>query len=483
MSSLKIDTTPKHEFSPRFYMQFMEPLGHTDSSVAACWNVLEDKWRDDFVEVVSDLKPSSIRWGGILTGFWKWREGVGDPKDRVPMVNYLWGGVETNRVGVHEFLDFCEMVGAEPIMGINFAGDGRPEYIETALGEKRAGTPEEAADLVSYCNDPDHAERKANGRDKPWNVRTWQIGNETSYPKAGERFDRHENAEQYVAFAKAMRERDPSITLIGWGDLERDTNESWTPTLLEAAGETIDMVAIHMMHQNPKDPDTPLRGRKYRDDYTKTWDALTEQYQSVESKLIGARETIEGINPKIRLAITEGHLSIQPHNKNEVLREWITGLFHARTLTLYERHSDILDIVTLADFAGQSWLVNAVLLGSPAEQPYLLPVGHVMRLFAHHVGTHGVEVESDDADLCVSATREGDKLFLHVANLDFEAEKTLSTGVTGKGTVHQIAPGKLDAYIDSTNLDVFAVETREVADASSVTLPPASVAAIVIDLS
>ena len=485
MSTITIDPSPQHDISPRFYMQFMEPLGTTDTSVAACWNVLKDDWREDVVEVTRDLAPSSIRWGGILTSFWKWRESVGAPSTRVPMVNYLWGGTETNRVGVHEFLDFCERVGAEPIMAINFAADGRPEYIETVLGERRAGMPEEAADLVSYCNDADHPERKANGREKPWNIRTWQIGNETSYPKAGNRFTSEENAEQYAAFAKAMRERDPSITLIGWGDQERDTGRWWAPDLLARAGDMVDMVAIHMMHQRTSREDTVLRGRRYRDDYKVTWDELDQMYDAVESKLTGARKVIEEAKPGTRLAITEGHLSLQPHNKNELLREWISGLYHARVLTLFERNSDLVDICTLADFAGQSWTVNALLLGSPAETPYLMPVGHVMRLFSRHSGSHGVKVESDDAALPVSATRSGDTLYLHVTNLDLDKEVTVTLDAggakLGQMTAHCIAPGDITAAIDTTALDVFDVETVE-GDASGgrITLPAASVSAIEI---
>ena len=66
MPKIKVDAHPRHEISPRFYMQFMEPLGTTDSSVAACWDVLEDRWRPDFIEVVRDLAPSSVRWGGSI---------------------------------------------------------------------------------------------------------------------------------------------------------------------------------------------------------------------------------------------------------------------------------------------------------------------------------------------------------------------------------------------------------------------------------
>ena len=145
MPTIKVDPRPLHAISPRLYMQFMEPLGTTDSSVEACWDALTDRWRPDFIEVVRDLAPSSIRWGGILTSFWKWRESVGPRATRQDMVNYLWGGWEKNVVGVDEFLQFCEAVSAEPIMAINFAADGRPEYINTELGEHRSGDATEAA--------------------------------------------------------------------------------------------------------------------------------------------------------------------------------------------------------------------------------------------------------------------------------------------------------------------------------------------------
>src|SRR5690606_13663097 len=197
----------------------------------------------------------------------------------------------------------------------------------------------------------------ANGREKPWNVRTWQIGNETSYPKAGERFTSKENARHYREFADAMRARDPNILLIGWGDMERDTDAWWANDLIEAAGDQIDMVALHMMNQQAREKDTVLRGRRYREDTRRTWQELDSIYRAVEAKLLGARAAVSKANPKLKLAITEGHLSLEPHNKIELLREWLSGIYHARCLTLFEQHSDIIDICTLADFAGTSWTV------------------------------------------------------------------------------------------------------------------------------
>ena len=168
-----------------------------------------------------------------------------------------------------------------------------------------------------------------------------------------------------------------------------------------------------------------------------------------------------------------------------MLREWISGLYHARCMALFERHSDIIDISTLADFAGTSWTVNAVLLGSPREQPYLLPVGHIMRLFRRHSGTHGVAVTSDDTSVEVSASRSGDTLYLHVVNtsLDNAAEVSLDLGGTTPKTVraHRINPA-LDTAIDSTALEVFAISSSAEANVAKLHVPKASVTAYEIAL-
>ncbi len=487
--SIKIDPTPKSVISPRLYMQFMEPLGATDSSVEAAWDVNTDNWRDDFVATVRDLAPGAIRWGGIFTSYWKWREGVGPANKRTPMINYLWGGMESNRIGVDEVLAFCGAVGAEPIIGINFAGDGRPEYIRTVRGEGRAGTAEEAADLVRYCNNPDHGERRANGRAAPWGVKLWQIGNETSYPAAGHRFTSRENCREYRVFAEAMRAADPSIQLIGWGDQEGDTGRWWAEDLLREAGDLVDFVGLHMMHQTPDDPNTLLKGRRYRRDYHAAWDELCAIYAKVERKLTEARQVIQGIDPAKRIAITEGHLSLQPHNKCELLREWISALYHAKVLNLYERNADFVEVATLADFEGNSWLVNAVMLGSPREQPYLLPVGHVMHLYKVHGGSSQVDVAVEGTTLDVSCSRGGDTLYLHVVNTDLDratkAEISVDGAQPGGAYAHEIAPGDLSAAIDTTALDIFKVAKRRISVNGGVivwSFPKASVTSLEIQL-
>ncbi len=180
-----IDPAPLFDISPYLYMQFMEPLGITDSSVEAAWDYDRDDWRKDFIDTVADLAPGVVRFGGLFSRYYKWREGVGPAAARPWMRNYVWGGKETNRVGTHEFVDFCRRTGAEPLYCVNFLSDGEKRFIDAG---GVSGDAAEAADWVSYANDPDHRERARTAHADPYGIKLWQLGNETSY---GDRDLRH----------------------------------------------------------------------------------------------------------------------------------------------------------------------------------------------------------------------------------------------------------------------------------------------------
>ena len=214
---LAVDPKPLFELSPYLYMQFMEPLGVTDSSVDAAWDFIRDCWREDVIEITRVLAPTLIRWGGCFISFYRWREGVGPMDQRKPMLNLLWGGIYNNQVGTHELVDFCRRIEADPLIVVNFESDGRP-YWQVSPKDKndiRAGTAQEARDWVDYCNNPDNRERIGHGHKQPYNVRMWQIGNETSY---GDDFSVETAAVKTVDFARAMRKADPDIEIIGWGE-------------------------------------------------------------------------------------------------------------------------------------------------------------------------------------------------------------------------------------------------------------------------
>src|SRR5438046_2964434 len=136
-NAIALDPTPLFELSPYLFMQFMEPLGATDGSVEAAWDHLRDDWRDDVVAITRELRPTMMRWGGIFADFYRWREGVGPRASRPPMLNLLWGGLESNQIGTAEFVDFCRRVDAEPLICVNFESDGRRQYMNV---RRRAST-------------------------------------------------------------------------------------------------------------------------------------------------------------------------------------------------------------------------------------------------------------------------------------------------------------------------------------------------------
>ncbi|WP_433287008.1 alpha-N-arabinofuranosidase [Pseudonocardia sp. CA-142604] len=124
--------------------------------------------RLDVVEALRVLEIPNLRWpGGCFADTYHWRDGVGPKQDRPVMVNSMWGDVEeNNHFGTHEFLALCDLLGAEP-------------YVNGNVG---SGTVQEMSEWVEYLtrdgDSPMVRLRKANGREKPWKVPFWGIGNE-----------------------------------------------------------------------------------------------------------------------------------------------------------------------------------------------------------------------------------------------------------------------------------------------------------------
>lgn len=462
-----VDPQPLFELSPYLYMQFMEPLGTTDSSVEAAWDYDAEDWRRDFIDTVRDLSPDVVRFGGLYSRYYKWREGIGPAAKRPWMRNYVWGGKETNRVGTHEFVDFCRRVGAEPLYCVNFLGDGEQRFRNTPEGD-RTGDAREAADWVSYANDPDASERRRLGVPQPYNIKLWQIGNETSY--GNRTFTKNQSIAHTLEFAKAMKERDPSIRLIGWGD-RHTGSELWAGDLIKQAGEYLDYVAIHMMGQSPRRPDTVLKGLRYQREPERAWQELIELSGIVEKRVSELEQAIAGVEARIGIAITEGHLSLSPHNANPILCEWLSAVYHARSLNIYQRHGARVRIATAADFEGNRWTVNAVMLQTPRGVSYLMPVGSIARLFKRYNGKQAVRVKSSPSSLDIAASRVGGKVFLHVVNLEYGRSVEVSFAVEGMalagGKVYAIAPTDLRQYANPDQPQVFAPAEEPLAAGAS----------------
>jgi alpha-L-arabinofuranosidase len=480
--TIVINPQPLFPISPLLYMQFMEPLGVTDSSVEAAWDYDTDDWRADFISVVQDLAPDVMRFGGLFSRYYRWREGVGPVSARPSMRNYAWGGKETNRVGTHEFVDFCRRVGAEPLYCVNFLSDGEKRYGPL----QRTAGAQEAADWVSYANDPDNRERRGNGVAEPYNIKRWQIGNETSYGGSGT-FSRDESIAHTIEFARAMKQRDPSIHLIGWGDRGR-TGELWAPELLKQTGDLLSLVAIHMMGQSPKRPDSVLKGNLYQTQPERAWQELLELSGNIERRVSELESAIADHAPATGIAITEGHLSLSPHNANPILTEWLSAAYHARSWNIYQRHGARVRIATAADFQGTRWTVNAVMLPVPRGRSYLNPVGSIARLFKKVNGKEAVAVAAQPGGLDIAASRGGTKVYLHVANLEMTRSIEASFAAAGStitgGRVFEIAPPDIRTAVNADQPDVFRPQEKPLTPGPVLKwrFPAASVSAVELDL-
>ncbi len=469
---LLINPTPLYELSPYLYMQFMEPLGATDGSVSAAWDFQQDAWRKDVIRATQELGPTMLRWGGCFSSYYRWKEGVGPRQQRVPMLNLLWGGVESNQIGTGEFADFCHQAGAEPLLTVNFESDGRQQWAHPPKGGVRSGDPAEAAAWVDYCNSPGSALRLAHGVPEPYNVRFWQIGNETSYDSQG--YDVETAAVRTLTFAEAMHDVDPRIKLIGWGEGD------WAKPMLEIAGDHLHYLAFHnMFSAGSKDPDSPLKGVAYRADPAKTWAHLMNAYQEPAAKITSMREHIAGYN--IPLAITECHFTLPGRNRCEVLSSWAAGVANARILNVHERNGDVLKIATLADFCGTRWQVNAVMIPMPRGNAFLMPVARVMSLYRHHSGENAVTVTTTPPDLDVTASLSGDTLYLHIVNVNRTQSLRIHIQVEGMdlqdGKIFEIAADPEFEVMRDT-ADILAPEEKPAPPDGKLLIPAASVSAV-----
>jgi len=234
------------EVNPRVFGNFAEHLGRCIyGGIFDEGNPLSDAdgYRKDVMEAVKPLGVSILRWpGGNFASGYNWTDGVGPRDQRPGRPDHAWGAFESNRFGTDEFLRYCERIGAEPYLCIN-AG---------------LGTVDEARQWVEYCNEtrPTYwaKQRARNGREKPWNVKVWGLGNEIDGPwQLG-----HKNAEDYAKFALsaavAMRRQDDSIQLIASGSSNFRPNADWVGwnrTVLDHLKDEIDYISLHTYIGNP----------------------------------------------------------------------------------------------------------------------------------------------------------------------------------------------------------------------------------------
>jgi alpha-N-arabinofuranosidase len=194
--------------------------------------------RKDVVAALKKLRIPNLRWpGGCFADEYHWKDGIGPRSERPRMINTHWGGViEDNSFGTHEFLDLCEQL-SEP---------GGPRCEPYICGNVGSGTVQELSQWVEYCNfdgvSPMADLRKRNGREEPWRVRFWGIGNE-SWGCGGNMTPEFyaDNYRRYAVYTRKYGDVVPYKIACG----PSDSNYNWTRVLMEKACRDINALSLH----------------------------------------------------------------------------------------------------------------------------------------------------------------------------------------------------------------------------------------------
>jgi len=165
-----------------------------------------DGWRADTTAIARSLDSGMWRLpGGNFLSDWDWHDALGDRDHRRPMFDHAWNAIQSNDIGMDEWINLTRIIGVEPYVTVN-----------AGLGDANS-----AAELVEYLNGSTDtywgSRRAANGHAEPYGIKYWNIGNEPYGAWQIGATTREYFMLKHREFADRMRRADPSIVLIGSG--------------------------------------------------------------------------------------------------------------------------------------------------------------------------------------------------------------------------------------------------------------------------
>ncbi len=381
--------------------------------------------RLDVVEALKKLKAPVLRWpGGCFADNYHWKDAIGPKNKRKKIENVMWGNVpEDNSFGTNEFLDMCEMIGADPYLAVNMGG----------------GTVQEAAEWVQYVNHANGTSnltdlRMQNGRTKPWNVKYWGVGNE-SWDCGG-----HMTADYYVnefkKYATFMTNYNNSEGLfrIAVGPGTEDYN--WTETVMSKVPlKMIDGLSVHhysVIDWSKKSSATQFSEAEYFRTMTEAW--RLERFVTKNSEVMDKYDPAK----KVALIVDEwgGWYESEPgtngaflYQQNSMRDAMIAGL----TLNIFNNHCDR---VRMANLAQAINVLQSVIL-TKDEKIILTPTYHVMEMYNVHQNALMIPLTVLSSDYAmgdkkiqaVSASASKDKsgaVHISLVNIDAGKEQELT---------------------------------------------------------
>ena len=435
----------KDMISKNIYGHFAEHLGHciyggfyvgdTNKTIPH-----KDGVRLDVIDALKKLKVPVLRWpGGCFADTYHWKDGVGPKKQRPSMLNVWWGNVkEDNSFGTNEFLNMCELLGAEP-------------YLSGNVG---SGTPQELADWVKYTSHPNSSSpmtdlRQANGRPNPWKVKFWGLGNEAWGCGGNMKAEYYANV--YRQYATFMTNWNNSDRLYRIASGASDADYHWTEVLMkELPGGMFDALGLHhysVINWSKKGSATNFSEEEYFTTMKRA--LLMEELIAKHSAIMDKYDP----QKKKALAVDEwgGWYDVEPGTNGAFLFQQNTmrdAMIAGCTLNIFNNHCDRVKMANLAQIIN---VLQAVIL-TKEEKLVLTPTYHVMEMYNVHQDATllPIEINSNkyilgkDTLTAVWASASKDKNGVtHISLVNIDAKQAQSVSVTINGAEYKTVTGRI----------------------------------------
>ena len=489
-NQIQIDTQANNgTISPHIYGHFAEHLGRCiyegfwvgeDSAIPNTHGI-----RNDVLGALRKIKIPVLRWpGGCFADEYHWRDGIGPREQRKRMINTHWGGViENNHFGTHEFLLLCELLGCEP-------------YIAGNVG---SGTVQEMQDWVDYMTfdgeSPMANLRRANGREKPWHLKYFGVGNENWGCGGNMRPEYY--ADVYRRFQTYVRNYgENKIYKIACGS--HDGNLAWTEVLMREATRYMHGLSLHY-YTIPHNWAKKGSATEFNEE---EWFTTLKKAAVMDKIIMDHAAIMDRFDPdkKIGLIVDEWGTwyDVEPgsnpgflYQQNSLRDALVAGI----TLNIFNQHCDRVHMANLAQTIN---VLQSIALTDGARM-VLTPTYHVFDLYKEHQGATLLNCQIGNAaeyalgdqrmpQLNVSASKGQDgSIHVTVCNLDSHNAAEVSLLLAGVSAVKQANARVITADAMNTH-NTFehgdAVQPIALADVTinnaqvSTRLPPMSVASI-----
>lgn len=345
-------------------------------------------FRPDLLKAIADLRPPIIRWpGGCFASSYQWKQGIGPQHKRLPHPREIWDDLDVYSYGTDEFIETCRRVGAESLIVVNMGFRSWNNNAETH------DYTQDVLDWIEYCNGSADSKwgriRAANGHPEPYNVKYWEIDNETWHTSS------EDYSECVLEIAPLMKKVDPSIKIIACGSGgmgRRDRNGMrYNRIVIERCAHVLDYLSIHH-YENP--------------------DRFAEGPLSYEAFFRDIGTLIErSKNPNLKIYVSEW---------NAQSTDWRTGLYCGGLLNAFERCGDILEIggpaLFLRHVSATAW--DNAFINFDNGDWFPAPNYVVMKLWRDHYAPFRIEVTGKMYGLNIVGTKstDGEKLYVKCVN-------------------------------------------------------------------